>query len=166
MDVLIENSFKDRPTDLSRHERFAAQLLEAARENDAELSVAFVDDKTIQHLNHEFRGNDSPTDVLSFPQREGELMGQSHPLGDVVISIETAERQAAEFGHSLDDEISELLFHGFLHLLGNDHDGGDPDDWNRAEMALQNELDKMGVAYRPKGITPYNDSMIRKKSQG
>ncbi len=83
---------------------------------DAELSVALTDDEGIKELNSTYRGIDSPTDVLSFPQED------EHILGDIVISLETAKRQAMEGGHFFHEEICILLIHGILHLIGYDHE--------------------------------------------
>ncbi|MDI3327708.1 MAG: rRNA maturation RNase YbeY [Alicyclobacillaceae bacterium] len=104
-------------------------LLEAAlREgiSGAEVSVALVDDLRIRELNRLYRGIDRPTDVLSFAMREGEDgpafgEGGRELLGDIVISVETALRQAREYGHGLEREVAFLAVHGFLHLLGYDH---------------------------------------------
>jgi probable rRNA maturation factor len=100
----------------------------------AELSVLVCDDAFMQPLNLEWRGVDAPTDVLSFPQEElavgdGELEDAEEAdaaprlLGDVVISAETAARQAQELGHDLRTELVVLAVHGVLHLLGHDHEG-------------------------------------------
>ena len=76
-------------------------------------------------LNHAWRDKDSPTDVLSFPLREGRFLHiQPDLLGDIVISVPIAERQAAEAGHSLSRELERLLVHGLVHLLGYDHEQG------------------------------------------
>jgi probable rRNA maturation factor len=92
----------------------------------AQLSVLLTDDAAIRRLNRDYRGTDAATDVLSFAQREGEqfAFASSEPahLGDVAISLETAERQAAERGVALGDELAHLLVHGILHLLGYDHE--------------------------------------------
>lgn len=96
------------------------QLLAAVARADAELSVVLCDDAFIRPLNAEWRGKDQPTDVLSFPQDDDAV------LGDVVVSAETARRQAAELGHALEVELRALLIHGVLHLLGHDHEG-DPE---------------------------------------
>lgn len=88
---------------------------------DDELSILLVDDQTIQDLNLQHRKIDSATDVLSFPQMEGDEF-ISHMLGDVVISVETAKRQAVEHQFSLEQELVLLLLHGLLHLLGYDHE--------------------------------------------
>lgn len=98
-------------------------MLLALGRADAELSVMLVDDATIRALNKQYRGIDKPTDVLSFPMLEGDFSGvQPELLGDVVISIPTATRQAAAGGKSLADEVTQLLAHGILHLVGHDHD--------------------------------------------
>lgn len=89
-----------------------------------EISVLFVDDEEIRALNAEHRDIDSPTDVLSFPQYESleEIWKQDYPYyGDIVISLETARRQAAEYGHTARREITYLAVHSLLHLLGYDH---------------------------------------------
>ena len=91
----------------------------------AELSLVFVNDREIERLNRKWRGLDKPTDVLAFAQREGEFADPDDPmLGDIVISVETAGRQAEEMGHSLEEEIDILIIHGLLHLLGYEHTRG------------------------------------------
>ena len=100
----------------------ARRLLKRVDMPGGELSVVLCDDPFIHALNRQWRSVDAPTDVLSFAMHEGEDAGL-HPdlLGDVVISLDTAERQAAEQGHSLEREVRVLLVHGLLHLLGYDH---------------------------------------------
>jgi probable rRNA maturation factor len=83
------------------------------------VDVLLADDRALRRLNREFRGKDKATDVLSFPAAE-EFAGQH--AGDLAVSLETAERQAAEHGHSLRDEVRVLLLHGLLHLHGMDHE--------------------------------------------
>jgi probable rRNA maturation factor len=102
--------------------RRAERMLEALKLADAELSLLLCDDATIHALNRDYRGKDRPTDVLAFAMREGEG-GALHPglLGDVVISVETARRQAKEHGRTIVAEVTFLLAHGLLHLLGFDH---------------------------------------------
>jgi probable rRNA maturation factor len=91
------------------------------------VDVTFVSDEEITTLNRDYRHKNKPTDVLSFSQLEGEMApgvffpGEEISLGDLIISIETAQRQANELGHSLAREISFLATHGALHLLGYDH---------------------------------------------
>lgn len=99
-------------------------------EDPAEISVTFVDDARIHELNKQFRNVDSATDVLSFPLGENGVYDKNPEtgaclLGDIVISLETAVRQAESYQHSLQREIAFLTVHSMLHLLGYDHvDGG------------------------------------------
>lgn len=92
---------------------------------EGEVSVLFVNDQRIKELNKEYRNKDTVTDVLSFPQYDSIIEnGVNDPfiyLGDVVISLEQAQRQADEFGHSLEREIVYLTVHSMLHLFGYDH---------------------------------------------
>ena len=103
-----------------------AVLREEKFEGNAEVCVTFVDNEEIHRLNKEFREKDSATDVLSFPLGENGVYDVNpdtgaKQLGDVVISLERAEEQAAEFGHSLQREVCYLTVHSMLHLLGYDH---------------------------------------------
>jgi probable rRNA maturation factor len=97
---------------------------------DAEVSVSFINDKQIHELNKEHRNIDRPTDVLSFPLGEDGEYDVNYEtgaclLGDIVISLETATRQAQVYGHSLEREVGFLTVHSMLHLMGYDHvDGG------------------------------------------
>lgn len=95
--------------------------------DDAEVSVSFVDNEEIRKLNKAYRGLDKSTDVLSFPLGENGVYDTNCEtgaklLGDVVISMETAVRQAYIYGHSLDREVGFLTVHSMLHLLGYDHE--------------------------------------------
>lgn len=103
----------------------AEAILHALGEPAAELAVSLVGDAEIQALNRDYRGKDRPTDVLAFALRDGEpAPGAGALLGDVVISLDTAARQAAERDVPLGDEVRVLLIHGILHLLGYDHERG------------------------------------------
>lgn len=84
-------------------------------DTDCEVSVSIVDNSEIKKLNKQFRNIDRPTDVLSFPQDDKNV------LGDIVISLEKAVEQADEFGHSIERELGFLTAHSMLHLLGYDH---------------------------------------------
>ena len=89
---------------------------------EAELGIVFVDDSRIRELNRRYLRRDKPTNVLAFSMREGEFpMLHPHLLGDLVISVETAERQSHRFGLSAGDMVILLIIHGILHLLGYDH---------------------------------------------
>lgn len=125
----VELSWAGLPEDPALAEALtsdAEALLAAVELSDAELSFVLCSDAHIQGLNRAWRGKDAPTDVLSFPQEDEEL------LGDLVISVPTATRQAQERGTPLETELRVLMVHGLLHLLGYDHETNDED---LAEMA-------------------------------
>lgn len=101
----------------------ARRLLRLLGETGAELTVSLVDDATIRTLNRDYRRHDRSTDVLAFAMREGERVpGDESVLGDVVISLDTAARQARRRRAPLACELRALLVHGVLHLLGYDHE--------------------------------------------
>ncbi|MGG3209525.1 rRNA maturation RNase YbeY [Geobacillus stearothermophilus] len=119
----------------------------AASENvpdGTEVGVSFVDNERIRLMNRDYRGKDAPTDVLSFAlEEEGEgevdIIGADMPLvlGDIVISIPKAKEQATEYGHSFMRELGFLAVHGFLHLLGYDHE---TEEEERVMFAKQEEI--------------------------
>lgn len=92
--------------------------------NKLYISVTVVGDKEIHKLNKEYRKKDYATDVLSF-NIDSEMEDGTYYLGDIVVNKEQAERQAADYGNTVEDEISDLVGHGVLHLLGVHHDGDD-----------------------------------------
>jgi probable rRNA maturation factor len=102
--------------------KIAHRALEVLGLSKVELSIALVSDVQIKRLNKLYRNKDKPTDVLSFPI--GEKVEDWLILGDIVISVDTAKRQAQELGHSLEEELKRLLVHGLVHLLGYDHELG------------------------------------------
>jgi probable rRNA maturation factor len=118
-----------------------------------ELSLCFTDDGEIQQLNAQYRHQDKPTDVLSFAALEGEALPkallQKIPLnlGDIIISTETAQRQAEQRGHSVQQELAWLAAHGLLHLLGWDH----PDDEQLQRMLDQQDR-MLGAIALPKEL--------------
>ena len=130
-------------------------LMDAAKVAHRTLSVVLTDDPRIAEANSQWRGIDRPTDVLSFPMDEGELLdsgGAPDPLGDVVISLETATRQAADHDLSVAQEVTFLLIHGFCHLLGHDH--GEPEE----AAAMRAEEDRLLAIVDPdlpRPPTPY-----------
>ncbi|MGI9950807.1 rRNA maturation RNase YbeY [Moorellaceae bacterium AZ2] len=132
MECFINNQLA-KPLEPALEKMLKNLLEEAARlegvPEGAEVSITLVDDAEIRRLNRTYRGVDSSTDVLSFPlldkqEGEPEVQGEEEELllGDIFISLETAERQAAAYGHSLEREVGFLAVHGFLHLLGYNHD--------------------------------------------
>lgn len=117
-----------------------------------ELSLILTDNQGIHRLNWEFRRQDKPTDVLSFPQEEDlspwcrEKPGPRLMLGDIAISLEKALEQAESYGHSLEREAAFLLVHGALHLLGYDHEN----PWDEAAMREEQRavLEHIGIQRR------------------
>lgn len=129
--VSVLKRSRRRGADARAVRRDAVAVLAALGEHDAELSVSLVGDTEIQALNRDYRNKDRATDVLAFAMREGAVTpGADTVLGDVVISLDTAARQAAERGVVLSTEVRALLIHGILHLLGYDHERG-PNDARR-----------------------------------
>ncbi len=110
--------------DEAKLEARAKRTLSALECDNAELSVWLCDDEQIGLIHDQYFGDPAPTNVISFAQNEGEW-GEIDPemLGDVVISFETAARDAKEAASDIDDEICFLLIHGILHLMGYDHEG-------------------------------------------
>lgn len=122
MEVSVRNAQRRFPVESRRLKNLAGRALTVLGLEGAQLSVAVVSDAKIRELNLTYRQVDGATDVLAFSQREGEgpaLHGEI--LGDVVISAETAARQAASMGRPLERELDTLLVHGILHLAGFDH---------------------------------------------
>jgi rRNA maturation RNase YbeY len=107
--------------DQARLERLARAILSDVGETSAELGIMFVGDQRMRGLNRRYRGKDRTTDVLAFAMR-GAPHSSSHLLGDVVIAVPTAARQAKQGQRSLDEELMVLLVHGILHLCGYDHE--------------------------------------------
>ncbi len=105
----------------ARFVRLAEQVLTAAGESEAELSVELVGDRRMRRLNRDYRSRDRTTDVLAFPMRESNNPWPTL-LGDVVISVPAVLRQAREVGRSPEEELAALLVHGVLHLCGYDHE--------------------------------------------
>lgn len=124
MDIYIDNrqskfQIKDNINDMVE-KVIRESLLVEGRALNYEVSVSFVDNNEIKMLNREYRGIDSETDVLSFPIDE-ELLVPVPLLGDIIISIEKADEQAKQYGHSLEREIAYLTAHSMFHLMGYDH---------------------------------------------
>lgn len=120
----------------------AEKVLSAAGESQSELSIELVGDRRMRGLNRRYRKKDRTTDVLAFPMREEKTGFCSALLGDVVISIPTARKQALEAGHTLNDELAALLVHGILHLCGYDHErsANEATRMQRRERAILNQV--------------------------
>ena len=122
----------------------AHRLLASIDFEQAELSVVLCSDPHIRGLNRTHRAIDRPTDVLSFAMQEGDgLLEDDNVLGDLVISIDSARRQARALGHTVEHELRVLLVHGLLHLLGYDHESSveDAEEMRAAERKLLARLD-------------------------
>ena len=148
-------SIRTMPEDL----RFPAEVAENIRRaaemvgrlygvENGEVSVTLTDDEHIHAMNRQYRGIDRPTDVLSFALNESEEpVVEDGPdvnvLGDLVISVERAKEQAADYGHSVKREIALLTVHGMLHLLGYDH----MEEEDRIEMEAEQRfvMEKLGI---------------------
>ena len=131
--VLLLNRQKARPV---RKARLRRVLEGAARALDVggEVALVLTGDRAIRALNARYRGKDRPTDVLSFPGGGGE--GE---LGDIVISVQSAEKNARGLGRTLAQELDVLALHGFLHVLGYDHESDDG-TMDRLERRLRKRL--------------------------
>ncbi|CAL1549078.1 unnamed protein product, partial [Lymnaea stagnalis] len=112
------------------------KIVEAQNKSAA---IAFVSDRKMRELNKEFRGKNSTTDVLSFPFESDEFDLEQDFLGDIIISLEQAQKQAVENGLDLETEIKQLILHGILHLCGFDHET-DNGEMNKRELELRETL--------------------------
>lgn len=152
--IQVLDDFADLVNEVDLTEAVAAALVAGSVEDDANVSVVIADDELVRELNDTHRGLDEHTDVLAFSfTHEGDYYGEerqqvvvdqdfvlppgeSEPLGEVIISYPQAQRQADAAGHSVENELTVLLIHGTLHLLGHDH--MEPDD--EARMKPLEEL--------------------------
>jgi probable rRNA maturation factor len=131
--------------------KIAKETLNALGSPDGELSLSLVSDQEITDLNQKHLSRPRPTDVLAFSMREGDFI-EINPslLGDVVISVETAKKQADAKGQSLEEEVCLLLIHGILHLLGYDHEI--PGPRAREMRKKEKELFSRVIAIMPHGL--------------
>jgi probable rRNA maturation factor len=138
--IEVINRQRKRPIDCERWQAFTAKALKLTRAGDADVAVVFVSDRAMREINRDWRGKRGTTDVLSFPanQDEFEKLGGLN-LGDILISIEQAARQAKEHELSFENEIAQLILHGLLHLSGYDHET-DRGEMNRLELRLRKRL--------------------------
>jgi len=141
--VVEPGPWKGLPSrEISRRARSMLALLQL---QDSELSIVLTDDDHIHELNKVYRGKDRPTDVLAFAMREGKFSNLAGELlGDVIVSIPTARRQAEERQVDALAEVTMLLAHGLLHLLGWDH------DTPARDRAMRKETDRLCAAAAPK----------------
>ena len=154
---------------------FVRNLKRRLRLGKREFNICFVDDRTIRRLNSAYRGKDKPTDVLSFPWNESagshrletwprgwEGDGITNFLGEVVISVEMARRNARAEGHSTLNEIRWLILHGVLHLLGYDHER-DSGEMVALELSLREQLGIAGQLGVENKVKRQNAKVKRQK---
>jgi len=123
MEVLISNRQDKHKIPQKRIKQTARAILDALDCPDGELSILLVDDQQIEKINTEYLNREGPTNVIAFPMREGEFSELTPDLlGDVVISVETAGKEAETAGISMQKRFDQLLIHGILHLMGYDHE--------------------------------------------
>ena len=140
MKIWIRNRQKHIPLNLRKIRRAAQKILADLALPDAELSILLIDDVQIQELNRRYLHRDRPTNVLAFPMRKGEYPTlHPHLLGDLAISVETAQRQSNRFGLDPMQMVILLMVHGILHLIGYEHEGtrkGSARNGHQTETAL------------------------------
>ena len=127
MEILIKNQQKTIKINQRKIREIVKKVLQSLKVDEkTEVSILFTDDKFIRSLNNKYRGIDKSTDVLSFSLWEGSVKTPEAEsdklLGDIIISVETAQRQADNLNHSMEKELTVLLIHGLLHLTGYAHE--------------------------------------------
>jgi len=155
MEILISNNQHQYPIDTSRFQSQVGQVLEKLGETQCELSLLLTDNAEIQTLNKTYRSLDKATDVLSFPQDEDAVNESGDTLlGDVVISVETAARQAEEHQLNFNEELILLAIHGILHLLGYDHERS-PQEARIMQDKTQAVFETLFPGRRPSGTSNF-----------
>lgn len=149
MPVMVRHGLRRASIFASRLQTLAQNVLRAAGVPKSELSLLLVGDSRMRRLNRRYRGRDATTDVLAFSLQESGGPASSL-LGDVVISLPQAARQAKAGGRSLDEELAALLIHGVLHLVGYDHERGEREArrMHRKERAIRRALTSPPVLVR------------------
>jgi probable rRNA maturation factor len=138
--IEVVNRQRKIKVDCGRWREFTEKALGVVPANGAGVTVAFVSDRAMRELNRRWRGKRGTTDVLSFPSEQEEFeRSEGLSLGDVVVSVERAARQASEHGLDFEGEVSQLILHGLLHLCGYDHETDDG-EMNALELNLRRRL--------------------------
>ena len=128
MEVLIDNRQSRHKISLKKIKQKVQVILDALDCPDGEISILIVDDPQIEELNRKYLNRQGPTNVIAFAMREGEFPDLTpNLLGDVVISTDTAAREAQNSAMSMERRFNELLVHGILHLIGYDHETSEKD---------------------------------------
>jgi len=140
MSILIQNRQKRLTVDVGRVRRSLKRLLKELGFKDSEVSLLLVDDDQIREINKSYLQRDRPTNVISFAMTEG-AFGDVHPeiLGDIILSVETAARDAMACDIDFMDEVEFLLIHGLLHLVGYNHENVESKEANKMKK-LEQEL--------------------------
>jgi len=141
-DSVVLNRQRRYPIQVSSLNRFLLRLCHRLGISDKEFVVLLTNDRAIRRLNRRFRNQYKATDVLTFPGNTSPDQGlglENGYLGDIIISVERAQRQALEKKHTLERELRILAIHGALHLLGHDHET-DNGQMRRKELRLRREL--------------------------
>jgi probable rRNA maturation factor len=136
LEVVAVNRQRRRRVDVTRLTAVLRRAADALKVN-GEVALVLTGDRALRTLNHRYRGKDKPTDVLSFPGPGLAHTGES--LGDIVISVDTAAANAKRLGRTLPQELGVLALHGFLHVLGYDHETDDG-TMDRLERRLRKQL--------------------------
>jgi probable rRNA maturation factor len=138
--IEVVNRQRKVRVECERWEAFAAKAARVLPQEAAGVTIAFVSDRAMRELNRLWRHQRGTTDVLSFPAEQDRYeKAEGRRLGDVVISVEQASRQAKENGLTLDGEIAQLILHGLIHLCGYDH-ATDSGEMDRLELRLRKKL--------------------------
>jgi probable rRNA maturation factor len=138
--IEVVNRQRKMPIEIKRWREFTTKALKVVPNQAAGVTVAFVSDRAMCELNRMWRHKQGTTDVLSFPAEQDKFeKAEGVRLGDVVISVEQAARQAKENGLTIDEEIAQLILHGLIHLCGYDH-STDEGEMNRLELRLRRKL--------------------------
>ena len=138
--IEVVNRQRRVEVDEGRWRSFVERALRVVPAGGSGATVAFVSDRRMRELNRRWRGKRGTTDVLSFPAEQSEFeKAAGATLGDVVISLDRAARQAAEHGLAFENEVEQLILHGLLHLCGYDHET-DEGQMNRLELRLRRRL--------------------------
>jgi rRNA maturation RNase YbeY len=164
MPVFVQVNVRSAVLDRRRLRGLAEAVLKFLGDPSADLSVSFLGDRRMRRLNHRFRHKDRSTDVLAFAFREGRAPHgfncRAAHLGDVVIALPTAERQAKAASRPLEEEIVTLLIHGVLHLCGYDHERGQAEAlrMERKERQIRRRLGRIPPFVRPVRKAPRQGS--------
>ncbi|HEV2827006.1 MAG TPA: rRNA maturation RNase YbeY [Pyrinomonadaceae bacterium] len=138
--IEVVNRQRKLPIDIERWQEFTKKASRIIPNHPAGFTVAFVSDRSMRELNRMWRHKRGTTDVLSFPAEQDDFeKAEGARLGDVVISVEQAARQAKENGLTVEEEIAQLILHGLIHLCGYDHTTDDG-EMNRLELRLRRKL--------------------------